>query len=105
MNVKTGEVLAMASYPDYDPSKFIDGISTQDWNEYNNNPNHPLVNKAMQVSYSPGSTFKMISAIAALESGAVSPTERINDTGVYRRQFIETSSGLGGIIDEIEHKM
>ena len=54
MNVKTGEVLAMASYPDYDPSKFVGGISTKDWNEYNNNPNHPLVNKAMQVSYAPG---------------------------------------------------
>ena len=84
MNVKTGEVLAMASYPDYDPSKFIDGISTQDWNEYNTNPNHPLVNKAMQVSYAPGSTFKMVSAIAALESGVTTTEERINDTGVYR---------------------
>ena len=83
MNVKNGEVLAMASCPDYDPSKFVDGISVADWNEYNNNPNHPLVNKAMQVSYSPGSTFKMVSAIAALESGVVSTSERINDTGVY----------------------
>lgn len=84
MNVKTGEVLAMASYPDYDPSLFVGGISTQDWNNYNNNPNHPLVNKAMQVSYAPGSTFKMVSAIAALESGSVSLTEKINDTGVYK---------------------
>ncbi len=83
MNVKTGEVLAMANVPDYDPSKFVDGISVADWNEYNNNPNHPLVNKAIQVSYSPGSTFKMVSAIAALESGVVSTTEQINDTGVY----------------------
>lgn len=84
MNVKTGEVLAMASYPDYDPSKFVGGISTADWNEYNNDPNHPLVNKAIQVSYAPGSTFKMISAIAALESGVVTTTEKINDTGVYK---------------------
>lgn len=84
MNVKTGEVLAMASYPDYDPSLFIGGISTQNWNNYNNNPNHPLVNKAMQVSYSPGSTFKMVSAIAALESGAMTINEKINDTGVYK---------------------
>ena len=83
MNVKTGEVLAMASYPDYDPSKFVDGISVADWNEYNNNPNTPLVNKALQTSYSPGSTFKMVSAIAALESGVVSPDEQINDTGIY----------------------
>ena len=83
MNVKTGEILAMASYPDYDPSLFVDGISTADWNNYNNNPNHPLVNKAMQVSYPPGSTFKMVSAIAALESGVVTIDEKINDTGVY----------------------
>lgn len=84
MNVKTGEVLAMASYPDYDPSLFVGGISTNDWNNYNNNPNHPLVNKAMQVSYAPGSTFKMVTAIAALESEVVTLDERINDTGVYK---------------------
>ena len=83
MNVKTGEILAMASYPDYDPSLFIDGISVSDWNNYNTNPNQPLVNKAMQVSYPPGSTFKMVSAMAALESGVVTPDEKINDTGVY----------------------
>lgn len=83
MNVKTGEVLAMASYPDYDPSKFVGGISVNDWNEYNSNPNQPLVNKAMQVSYAPGSTFKMVSAIAALESGVTDPEEQINDVGIY----------------------
>lgn len=83
MNVKNGEVLAMASYPDYDPSLFVDGISVENWNNYNTNPNKPLINKAMQASYAPGSTFKMVSAIAGLESGAVSTTEKINDTGVY----------------------
>ena len=83
MNVKTGEILAMASYPDYDPSLFIDGISTANWNKYNNDPNKPLVNKAMQMSYPPGSTFKMVSAIAALESGVISPYDKINDTGIY----------------------
>ena len=83
MNVKTGEVLAMASYPDYEPSKFVDGISVADWNEYNTNPNRPLINKAIQTSHAPGSTFKMVSAIAALESGVVTPDEEINDTGVY----------------------
>ena len=85
MNVQTGEVLAMASYPDYNPQLFVGGISTTDWNNYINDANHPLVNKAMQVSYAPGSTFKMISAIAGLESGVVSTKERINDTGVYKK--------------------
>lgn len=89
MNVNTGEILAMASYPDYDPSLFVNGISTEDWNKYNNNTLHPLVNKATQVSYSPGSTFKMISGIAGLESGVVTLKEKINDTGVYSKYGIK----------------
>ena len=83
MNVRTGEVLALASYPDYNPQSFNDGISVEEWNSYNNNPSHPLLNKAIQSAYAPGSTFKMVTAMAGLESGNISLTERINDTGVY----------------------
>ncbi len=85
MNVNTGEVLAMASYPDYNPADFVGGISTENWNNYTNNEAKPLVNKAVQNSYSPGSTFKMITAIAGLESGTITTTTKINDTGVYRK--------------------
>jgi len=85
MNVNSGEVLAMASYPDYNPSDFIGGISTEAWNNYTNNVAKPLVNKAMQNSYSPGSTFKMITAIAGLESGVINLKTKINDTGVYTK--------------------
>lgn len=85
MNVNTGEVLAMASYPEYNPADFVGGISTENWNNYTNNPDKPLVNKAVQNSYSPGSTFKMITAIAGLESGTINLNTRINDTGVYRK--------------------
>lgn len=85
MNVNTGEVLAMASYPDYDPSDFVGGISNEKWNEYTNNIAKPLVNKAIQNSYSPGSTFKMVTAIAGLESGAINLNTKINDTGVYTK--------------------
>ena len=88
MNVNTGEVLAMASYPDYDPADFVGGISTEKWNEYTNNEAKPLVNKAIQNSYSPGSTFKMITAIAGLESGVIDLNTKINDTGVYRKYGI-----------------
>lgn len=88
MNVNSGEVLAMASYPDYNPSDFIGGISTEAWNNYTNNEAKPLVNKATQNSYSPGSTFKMITAIAGLESGAINLNTKINDTGVYRKYGI-----------------
>ena len=85
MNVKTGEVLAMASYPDYTPSDFIGGISTENWIKYRDNTAKPLLNKAVQNSYAPGSIFKMVTAIAGLESGTITTSTRINDTGVYRK--------------------
>ena len=85
MNVNNGEILAMASYPTYNPADFVGGISTENWNNYNNNTAHPLVNKAVQSSYSPGSTFKMVTAIAGLQSGAIDLNTKINDTGVYNK--------------------
>ena len=85
MNVKTGEILAMASYPNYNPADFIGGISTENWNKYNQDEAKPLMNKAMQNSYPPGSIFKMVTAIAGLESGAITRTEQINDTGLYKK--------------------
>lgn len=85
MNVNSGEVLAMASYPDYNPADFVGGISTEAWNNYANNESKPLVNKATQNSYSPGSTFKMITAIAGLETGTINLNTKINDTGVYTK--------------------
>ena len=58
----------MASYPNFNPADFVGGISTDAWNNYINDENKPLVNKAVQNSYSPGSTFKMITAIAGLRN-------------------------------------
>ena len=83
MNVKTGEVLAMASYPDYNPQSFATGISSEEWKSYSENKSYPLLNKAIQSAYEPGSIFKMVTAIAGLESGNITLTERINDTGQY----------------------
>ncbi len=85
MNVKTGEILAIASYPNYDPSDFVGGISTDKWNQYNTDSAKPLMNKAVQNAYAPGSIFKMVTAIAGLESGAVTRTEKINDIGEYKK--------------------
>ena len=82
MNVKTGEVLSMASYPDFNPQDFVGGISAENWEKYNTEDT-PQVNKTMQTAYAPGSIFKMVTAIAGLESGAISTKETINDTGVY----------------------
>lgn len=83
MNVKTGEVLAMASYPDYNPQSFADGISNEEWQNYSQNKSYPLLNKTIQSAYEPGSIFKMVTAVAGLESGNITLTERINDTGQY----------------------
>ncbi len=80
-NVKTGEILAMVSLPDYEPQLFLNGISDEKWNEYKEN--NALYNVAAQGSYAPGSTFKMITAIAGLETGAITATEKINDVGIY----------------------
>ena len=84
MNVKNGEILAMASYPDFNPQHFVGGISYANWEMYTaEDSGKPLRNKAIQDAYSPGSIFKMITAIAGLESGTITIDEKINDTGIY----------------------
>lgn len=85
MNIKSGEVLALASYPDYEPQLFVKGISTEKYNEYVNSTEKPLFNRAISGAYAPGSTFKMVTAIAGLETNKITPTEKINDIGVYPR--------------------
>ncbi len=85
MNVKTGEVLAMASYPDYNPQSFANGISNEEWQGDLQNESYPLLNKTTQSAYEPGSIFKMVTALAGLESGNITLTEKINDTGVYKK--------------------
>lgn len=84
MKVDTGEVLAMASYPDFEPEKFVGGISSSDWSAYRDNENKPLLNRTIQSQYAPGSIFKMVTATAGLETGAITLTEKINDIGKYK---------------------
>lgn len=83
MNVKTGEVIALCSYPDFEPQLFVDGISTEKWLEYTQEEKSALINRAIQTSYAPGSVYKMATAIAGIESGAITTTETIYDTGIY----------------------
>jgi len=82
-NVKTGEILAMASYPDYNPGLFYNGISQAQYNEYNNSVTTPLRNRCVQNTYAPGSTFKMITAIAGLNEEKIDISEQIYDGGTY----------------------
>ena len=89
MNVNTGEILAQASYPTFEPEWFVGGINNERWNWIRDNDAHPLLNKTIQSSYAPGSIFKMVTAIAGLESGAITTKEKINDTGVYKKYGAE----------------
>lgn len=81
MNIKNGEVLAICSYPYYSPELFIGGISNEDWEDIRSE--NKLFNRAVQGAYAPGSTFKMVTATAALEDGVVTESENVYDRGVY----------------------
>ncbi len=81
MDPNTGEILAIASHPTYDPNLFPRGISPKDWIRLTNDPVHPLYNRAIQSVYPPGSTFKIIVALAGLESGIINPDEKITCKG------------------------
>lgn len=73
MDVDTGAVYAMASHPSFDPNSFVNGISHDAWNELLGNIAKPLNSKAIDGQYPPGSTFKMVTSLAGLESGAIKP--------------------------------
>lgn len=78
MDVHTGEVLALASYPTYNPATV-----RQDITELNQDTSRPMYNRAVQGAYPPGSTFKMVTAVAGLEEGIITPETRIRDEGRY----------------------
>ncbi|KUF12638.1 penicillin-binding protein 2 [Pseudoponticoccus marisrubri] len=77
MDVEKGDLLAIASAPSYDPNKFVRGISVADYGELRDNDHRPLASKTVQDAYPPGSTFKMVTALAALDAGLVSPEETV----------------------------
>jgi len=83
LDVKTGNVISLASYPDFEPQLFVEGITTEKWNEYTEQGKSALINRTMQSAYAPGSIFKMVPAIAALENNAITKDERILCTGIY----------------------
>lgn len=71
LDVKSGEILSLISTPSFNPNYFTNGISYKQWNELLNNERSPLINKAVSGQYSPGSTFKIVVALAALEAGII----------------------------------
>lgn len=83
IDVKTGAILAMVSRPAYDPNLFVGGISTADWRRLNDDPFNPLLNRAVQAAYHPGSTWKMLTGTAAVTAGVTDPYEQVFSGKVY----------------------
>ncbi len=83
LDVDSGEVLASASYPTYDINSLIGGISLKDWNALQNNSLHPMLNRVVSGTYSPGSTFKMLVGMAGLMNGKITVDEKYYDPGIY----------------------
>jgi penicillin-binding protein 2 len=84
VDVPSGGVLAMASTPSFDPNSFSRGLTPDEWKSIEMDGRHPLINRCTQATYPPGSTFKVVTAIAALEEGVISPDEKpVNCVGHY----------------------
>ncbi len=84
MDPRTGEVLALVSHPTFDPRDFIKGVDAKEWNELVKDPSFPLVNRATQGVYPPGSIFKIVTAAAALKEGVIDTTTPFYCPGFYK---------------------
>lgn len=83
MEIHTGEVHAMVSAPSFDPNRFTSGLSASDWEALGSDPKSPLTNKTIAGQYAPGSTFKITTALAGLEAGAITAQSTIGCPGYY----------------------
>ncbi len=98
----TGGILAMVSTPTFDPNLFVDGITPDNWKELNEHPSKPMINRAINGAYPPGSTFKPFMALAALEMGKRTPQQAISDPGYFNfgnHQFRDDKKGGHGVVD------
>ncbi len=98
----TGDILAYVSMPTFDPNLFVEGIDQQSWDDLNNSPDRPLVNRPLSGSYPPGSTYKPFMALAALELGKRTPAQVIHDPGYFwfgNHKFRDDKEGGHGTVD------
>jgi len=99
---KTGDVLAFVSMPNFDPNLFVDGIDPKNWDELNNDPDKPLLNRALRGTYPIGSTYKPFLALAALETGKRRTDTVIHDNGTFvfgNRVFRDSNKVPLGAVD------
>ena len=102
MNARTGEILAMVSRPAFDPNEFSMRLTSDRWGEIVKDPGHPMQSRAMQGMYPPGSTFKVVTAIAALMEQSIDPDEELFCSGGYyygRRVYRDWRPGGHGKVD------
>ena len=102
LDPRSGEILSLVSLPAYDPNRFASGIDRTTWAQLNTDPLRPLQNRAIQGRYSPGSTFKIVVATAALEEGLVTPDFKVHCGGgatFYGRFFKCHLAGGHGTVD------
>jgi penicillin-binding protein 2 len=102
LNPETGEILAMVSHPAPDPNEFADGMSRAEWEQLNDDPDHPLLNRAIQAQLAPGSVFKIVMAVAMLESKVIPPDFTVYCHGsaeFYGRTFHCWEKGGHGLVD------
>jgi penicillin-binding protein 2 len=105
LDAQTGGVVAMASNPTYSPSKFVGGITNDDWARFNDKAyNFPLLNRVTQGRYAPGSTFKLVTSIAATVDGVRSPVQWVEDNGSIdiggdKRSFHNAGNKAHGNVD------
>ena len=99
---QTGEILAFVSKPTFDPNLFVDGIDSDSWQELNESPDKPLLNRALRGTYPPGSTYKPFMALGALETGKRTPQQTISDPGFFLfggHRFRDDKEGGHGSVD------
>jgi len=102
IDVNSGEILAMVSRPSYDPSQFSTGISSNYWTQLTSDENNPLRDRSIQEHYSPGSTFKTLTLLAALEEGIIDPSTEVHCPGHFvlgKRRFHCWKKGGHGMVD------
>ncbi|WP_319242260.1 penicillin-binding protein 2 [uncultured Propionivibrio sp.] len=98
----SGGLLALVSTPTFDPNLFVDGIRTEDWEQLNASGDRPMINRALNGAYPPGSTFKPFMALAALETGKRTPSQAIADPGFFNfggHTFRDDKKGGHGLVD------
>ncbi|WP_058486345.1 penicillin-binding transpeptidase domain-containing protein [Defluviitalea phaphyphila] len=112
VDVHSGEVLSLVSYPSYDNNKFINGIDYKYYKKLQDDPTLPMFPRATNGRMAPGSTFKMITGMAVLEEGIITPTEKINATGLfkdagvpYARCWIYSSYHIGHGLTDISRAL